>query len=135
VILDFTKQENNAEAPALPIHKRVNLVEHALLVSIERAVRVMVLVRQIHKPVVPVPVVRLTPVQLGNSKLDHRAVVKEQRMNNDVLFVILVVRPTHVQMVCLKQEVIVLVIRKWIPKHVLRLNLACTVGASGGNAT
>ena len=135
MILILTKQENNAEAPALPIHKRVNLVEHALLVSIERAVRVMVLVRQIHKPVVPVPVVRLTPVQLGNSKLDHRAVVKEQRTNNDVLFVILVVRPTHVQMVCLKQEVIVLVIRKWIPKHVLRLNLACTVGASGGNAT
>ena len=104
MILDFTKQENNAEAPALPIHKRVHRVEYALLVSIERAVRVMVLVRQIHKPVARVPVVRLTPVQLENSNQDHLAMVWNPRIHKNVLCVSLVARPTRALVVHLNPD-------------------------------
>ena len=94
------QQTHKPVIPAVTVAHRT----HAHQVSTDQAPRVVGLVRQIHKPVARVPVVRLTPVQLDNSNQDHLAMVWNPRIHKNVLCVSLVARPTRALVVHLNPD-------------------------------
>ena len=111
-IVDLVNSEldRHAAEPVRAIHKPVIPAvtvahrTHAHQVSTDQVPRVVVLVRQIHKPVARVPVVRLTPVQLENSNQDHLAMVWNPRIHKNVPCVSLVARPTRALVVHLNPD-------------------------------